>query len=62
MMVEYCFCPYCGSLQTEEQELLKLMEDVYILHCRACDKDGALVLYDGIRGSVTKANKDEDVS
>jgi len=46
------FCPYCGTRQSEEQELIRLLRDeVFVLHCVECDKDCGLILYDDVRSS-----------
>lgn len=41
------YCPYCGTLNTEEHLLMNLLQDrVYALECRGCGKDSVLILYD----------------
>jgi hypothetical protein len=53
------FCPYCGSQQSEQQDLINFLKDqVWILSCRECSKDCVLVLYDDVRSSTPKASED----
>jgi len=53
----WIYCPYCGVPQSEEYELMRLLRDeVFVLSCRECKKDCALILYDDIRPSTPLLN------
>lgn len=53
-------CPYCGEPQSEEWEIMNLLQnDVWSLNCRACKKSCVLILYDDVHGSVSARIKEK---
>jgi len=41
------FCPYCGGENSDEDQLMDLLERrFWVLDCKHCGRDSGLVLYD----------------
>jgi len=47
------YCPYCGAINTDDRDLLKLQGEVYSLLCNKCEKSSILAIYE-IHGSASK--------
>jgi len=47
------YCPYCGAINREDDDLLKLQGEVYSLLCNKCEKSSVLAIYEILSSEQT---------